>query len=122
MAHVITMDLDILRVTLFEALTPGDLAEIMREADEIERNLDPVPHRITIQNGVTDIQIGYKEIKAFAWHRREIRFPNVFRSAIVVSSPVQRGLARMFQTLNNNPQIVIEIFDDEGAALEWLRG
>src|SRR5262245_39918396 len=107
------MDTEILRVTLFGALTPEDLTDLMDAADEIEKDMDPVPHRITTASGVEDIQVGYKEVKAFAWHRREIVFPNVFRSAIVVNSPVQRGIARMFQTLNDNPQITIEIFDDE---------
>jgi hypothetical protein len=114
-------DSDILQVTLYDALTPRDLTEIMHEADEIEKDLDPVPHRITVTSAVTDVQVCYAEVKVFAWHRRVIQFPNTFRSAIVVSSPVQRGIARMFQTLNDNPQILIEIFDDEPTALAWLR-
>ena len=115
------METDFLRVTLYHALTPEDLTGIMHDADEIEQELDPIPHRITTAAAVTDIQIGYAEVKVFAWHRRVIRFPNVFKSAIVVSTPVQRGIARMFQTLNDNPQIAIEIFSDEAAALAWLR-
>ena len=121
MAYLMALESGILRFTLSGAVTPQDLLDAMREADEIEKGLDPVPNRITTAAGVIDIQIGYKEVRAFAWHRRDIRFPNVFRSAIVVSSPVQQGLARMFQTLNDNPQIVIQIFDDEAAALAWLR-
>jgi hypothetical protein len=31
------------------------------------------------------------------------------------------GMARMFQTLNDNPQITIQIFEDEAAAVIWLR-
>ena len=122
MAYVIAMETDLLRVTLSDALTPEDLTGIMRDADEIEKDLDPVPDRITTVHGVSDIQVGYREVRAFAWHRRELVFPNVFRSAIVVKTPVQRGIARMFQTLNDNPQIHIEIFDDEAQALTWLRG
>lgn len=121
MAYVIAQEAGIIRVTLSVAVTPGDLTGIMRDVDVIEKDMDPVLPRITVMPAGTDVEVGYKEVKAFAWHRREIRFPNVFRSALVVSSPVQRGIARMFQTLNDNPQIVIEIFDDEAAALAWLR-
>lgn len=46
-----------------------------------------------------------------------VPFPNDFKSAIIVSTPVQRGMARMFQSLNDNPRITIRIFDDEAAAL-----
>jgi hypothetical protein len=122
LAYAITWEEDFLRVTLRDALTPEDLTGIMRDADEIEKDLDPVPHRITTHQGITDIRVGYPEVRAFAWHRRVIQFPNVFKSALVVKTPVQRGIARMFQTLNDNPQIQIEIFDDEAAALSWLRG
>jgi len=121
MAYDMTLESGIIRVVLTVAVTPEDLTGIMRDADAIEKDMDPVLPRITTMPAGTDIQVGYKEVKAFAWHRREIRFPNVFRSALVVSAPVQRGIARMFQTLNDNPQIVIEIFDDEAAALAWLR-
>jgi hypothetical protein len=121
-AHVIALESDMIRVTVSGALTAQDLTDIMREADEIEKDMDPILNRITINAPGTEVQVGYQEVKAFAWHRRAIIFPNQFRSAIVVNTPVQRGIARMFQTLNDNPQIAIQIFDDEAAALAWLRG
>ena len=121
MPYAIAMDKDILVVTLWQALTPEDLTGIMRDADDIERDLDPVPHRLTTPRGPIEVKVGYQEVKAFAWHRRVIVFPNVFRSAIVVHTPVERGIARQFQTLNDNPQITIEIFDNDEAALAWLR-
>jgi len=121
LAYVMVLEADIIRLTMSGALTPQDLIGIMRDADEIEKDMDPVPDRISTMTAVTDVQVGYPEVRAFAWHRRKIQFPNVFRSAIVASTPVQRGIARMFQTLNDNPQIVIQIFDDEATALAWLR-
>jgi hypothetical protein len=120
--YAIAMESDILVVTISHALTPEDLTGIMRDADEIEKDLDPVPHRITTSTEPFEVRVGYPEVRVFAWHRRAIVFPNVFRSAIVVRSPVERGIARMFQTLNDNPQITIEIFDNDAEALAWLRG
>lgn len=112
---------DLIRVTLSGTLTDEDLAAIAVRADEIERDRDPVPHRIINMTGVTEMKVGYPDVKALANHRRAIPFPNDFKSAIVVDTPVQRGMARMFQTLNDNPRITIQIFDDEATALAWLR-
>jgi len=69
---------------------------------------------------VTEVKVAYPEVKAHANRRRVIPFPNDFKSAIVVGTPVQQGMARMFQTLNDNAQITIAIFGDDASALEWL--
>jgi hypothetical protein len=42
--------------------------------------------------------------------RRTQRFANSIKSAVVASRPVQVGFARMYQTLNTNPQVEIQIF------------
>jgi len=112
---------DLIRVTLSGVLTDQDLETIASAADDIERDTNPVPHRLTDMTGVTEVRIGYPDVKTLANHRRVIEFPNDFKSAIVVGTPVQQGMARMFQTLNDNPRITIRIFDDEPAALAWLR-
>ena len=122
MSYEIAIEPDLIRLTLSGELTGQDLADIASAADDIERDRDPVPHRLTDMTGVTEFQVGYPDVKHLAEHRRVIAFPNDFKSAIVVRTPVQRGMARMFQTLNDNPRITIQIFDDEAAALAWLRG
>jgi len=53
--------------------------------------------------------------------RRARTFPNSFRSALVVAREVQKGYARMFQTLNDHPMVQIRIFEDWEAAERWLR-
>ena len=78
------------------------------------------PHRITDITAATEMGIGFDEILSLAGHRRALRFPNAFKSAIVAGSEAQMGFARMFQTLNNNPQIAIKIFADRASALAWL--
>ena len=121
MSVEIAVEPDIIRVTLSGVLTDQDLADIATAAADIERDRDPVPPRLTNMTGVTEMKIGYPDVKALADRRRLLAFPNDFKSAIVVGTPVQRGMARMFQTLNDNPRITIQIFDDETAALAWLR-
>jgi len=49
-----------------------------------------------------------------------VRLKNYIKSAIVANNPSQFGFARMFQTLNDNPQIEIRIFPAAESAMEWL--
>ena len=119
MAYQFTIEPDMVRLTLSGVLTEQDL---VGAAEAIERDRDPIPHRITDMTGVTDLQIAYPDVRSLAERRRTQVFPNAFKSAIVVRTPAQKGVARMFQTLNDNPKITIRIFEDEAAVLEWIRG
>jgi hypothetical protein len=38
----------------------------------------------------------------------------------VAGRPIGKGYARMFQALNDHPQITIEVFSDRETALRWL--
>ena len=53
-------------------------------------------------------------------HRRQ-RLANPIKTAILASNLVQFGFARMFQALNDHPQIVVAIFGDDEDALRWLQ-
>lgn len=79
-----------------------------------------VPHRITDMTGITDFGIGFPDVLTLAETRRRLKFPNSFRSAIIAPRSEHYGVARMFQTLNDNPQIDIRIFMDKAAAHEWI--
>jgi hypothetical protein len=111
---------DLIRVRLFGVLIDQDLRDIVAAAMDLERT-PPIPPRITDMTGVTDLQVAYPDILRLAEQRRALRFPNDFKSAIMVSGTAQMGMARMFQTLNDNPQITIGIFTDAAQALAWVR-
>lgn len=55
-----------------------------------------------------------------ARERRTLALKNAFRSALVVSSPVTFGYARVFQTLMDNPLVTLRIFHDLAEAETWL--
>jgi stage II sporulation SpoAA-like protein len=109
------------RVTFCDVLTSQDIVELVAAVDAIESGRDPVPHRLADLRDVTEVQIRFPDMHALANARRGKQFPNPFKSAVVVGNPVQGGMARMFRTLNDNPQIAVEVFEDEAAALAWLR-
>jgi hypothetical protein len=79
-----------------------------------------VPHRLTDLSGAEGLNLNFESVWSLASKRRGLKFPNVFKSAIVAPKPSQMGFARMFQTLNDNPQITIQIFPDRVSALQWI--
>lgn len=121
MPFTIANDPHLIRITFTGVFTDEDLRGLTEAMTAIEEASTPVAPRITDVTGVTQLKIAYPDVHALAQKRRATTFPNTFKSAIVVGGPVQLGMARMFQTLNDNPQITIEIFSDEAAAMAWLR-
>jgi len=100
------------------------LPDLLAEADElavIEARLPVTPHRITYlsSGGVGDVN--FADLHVFAAKRRLVQLKNRVKSAIVAEDAVQFGMARMYQTLNENPNIQVEIFQSEAPALAWLR-
>ncbi len=120
MPYKITVENKVLRITLTGRVTSLDFDGIVTEAKNYEQNVDVVPHRITDMTGIVELGVNYPEISALAEKRRELHFPNPFKSAIIAVSKQHVGYARMFQTLNDNPQIAIRIFPDEASASEWI--
>jgi hypothetical protein len=120
MPYTIKTGEPILHITLLGTLTNEDLAALAREAMDLERSLAVVPHRLTDTRPATRLEITFDGILDFANKRMQLKFPNSFKSAIVASDVVRFGFARMFQTLNDHPQISIAIFPDTPTALHWL--
>ena len=121
MSYEMVEEKDLIRVRMFGVLTAKDLIEMQEEAARLDDGRDPAPNRLADLREVTEVRIGFPDVNGLAEARRTRRFPNSYKSAIVVANPVQSGMARMFRTLNDNPQIAIEIFTDEAKALVWLR-
>jgi hypothetical protein len=119
MPYTLKLENNVLRFTLTGRVTAGDLMHAAAEARSYEENVPIVPHRITDLDGA-ELAIHYTDISALAGKRRELRFSNPFKSAIIARNAQQLGYARMFQTLNDNPQITIRIFPDESSASQWI--
>jgi hypothetical protein len=120
MAFAIDASQPILRITLSGKLTNQDLLDLGKEAARIEGGCPVVPHRLTDMRAVERVEINFQGVLALATERLKMKFPNMFKSAIVAGDVVHYGFARMFETLNDHPQIVIAIFPGEPEALRWL--
>ena len=118
MSYSLTFEQGLIRVVMSGALTGDDL---VRLADELSSHEDgAAPDRVTDMTALTGIDVGFDEIFALARRRRASELANPVRSALVAATPLQHGFARMYQTLNDHPQITLRIFPDMAAALAWL--
>jgi len=79
-----------------------------------------VRSRISDLRPAVRLDIDFNGVAALAAERVRRSFPNSFKSAIIAPDPARFGFARMFQTLNDNPQITLAIFRDEPEALAWI--
>jgi hypothetical protein len=111
---------EVLRIVLSGTLVPEELAGMADALRELEGAVAMCPPRVTDLTALTRFEIGFEDMLQVAQRRREMAPANPIRSAIVASTPVQLGFARMFQTLNDHPQITLRIFPDVDGALAWL--
>lgn len=117
--HVQTAD-NLIRVTFVGIVSNDDLLQVGRTAAEIEDAFAETPPRIVDLTTSEGLHLTFQDILAVAEIRRSRVFRNPFKSALVVSNDAQRGFARMFQTLMDNPQVTVEIFSTVAAAEAWL--
>ncbi|HEX6372636.1 MAG TPA: hypothetical protein VF006_27195 [Longimicrobium sp.] len=110
----------VMRIVFSGTLTPEELGRVADAIGDAEDAADVCPHRVTDMTALTRFEVGFDDMFQLARRRRERSPANPIRSAIVASTPVQLGFARMFQTLNDHPQVTLRIFPDVDGALAWL--
>jgi hypothetical protein len=113
---------DFLRMELTGTLTRADLIALMVEVEAIELASERIPDRLVHDMGLVAREIDANDFLELAARRKTRNFTNAFRTALVASTPAGLGMSRMFQILNDHPQIQVEIFETEREATLWLRG
>jgi len=113
-------DAETMRIDFSGHVTREELFRGLREIETVESAPAVTPHRITDLSAMAVSDNSFPEVLALAEHRKRRQFPNAFKAAIVASRPANVGIARMFQTLNDHPQITIRIFPDLAAAQAWI--
>jgi hypothetical protein len=111
---------DFLLARLTGTITPADLDRLAREAEAAEDALPAAMDRITDLTAVEHFDVGFSAVNQLADRRRVRKFSRPIKSAIIVHEALQYGLARMFQTLNDNPMIEIQIWHSMAEATDWL--
>jgi hypothetical protein len=111
---------DILFGRLFGVFTAPDLNHLADEAEISEASHPVSLDRITDLTAVEHFDVGFREIYYFAIRRSAQRFSRVVKSAIIVQEPEHYGMARVYETLNENPQIQLRILRSVTEAIVWF--
>jgi len=101
-------------------ISADDLRRSVEEIEAIEATAAVTPFRLTDLSASDMVHLSFQSIGELAARRRSAVLKNPVRSAIVAPSLVQYGFSRMFQILNDNPRIDVEVFREMDAAVAWL--
>lgn len=110
----------ILDVALSGVLTREDLAQVGARVSVLDNPAEQMPSRLIDLSGISEVEFSYETVAQVIDQRRGVTLRNSIKSALVAPMPLHMGFARMFQTLNDHPQITVRIFSDREAALLWL--
>src|SRR5262245_39475336 len=110
----------VLFARVFGVFTAPELNHMATVAEIAEASHPISLDRITDLTAVERFEVGFREIYYFAIRRSAQRFSRVVKSAIVVQDPAQLGIARLYDALNENPQIQIRIVRSLIEAKEWF--
>jgi len=110
----------LLHTTLQGRITTEDFRQALEINRDIETRLEITPDRITDLSAADASGLNTSQVMDIAIARRQARLKNKVKSAFVAPKPEQFGLARVFQTYNDNPAIEIMVFKDAASAYKWL--
>ena len=122
MPYHIELTAPFIRVSLSGTVTGMDLIGVALALEQYERDLARVPDRLVDLSGMEAAGLTFHVAMQAARYRRTQRFPNAFRSALVAPTAASQGFAKIFQTINTNPQIDLQIFGSVADAELWLDG
>jgi len=120
MPYTITMEPSFLRIVLHGAITRQDLHALADELVVIESSRAITPHRLYDLSATTEPHLTYPAVRLLVERRKAWPVATPIKSALVAPHPIHRGIARMFQTLNEHPDIAMEIFATVEVAEAWL--
>ena len=120
MPFELTMPGGVLFARLRGVFTARELNRLATEAEIAEATHYVSLNRITDLTAVECFEVGFREIFLFALRRGAQRFSKVVKSAIIVHDPAQIEIARLYDSLNQNPQIRLRILKSVAEANEWF--
>jgi hypothetical protein len=109
-----------LSVRMHGVITAADLEAYAQEAEALEAKRAESLDRITDLTEVERFDVQFRDMFELADRRKHRPRTRNVKVASIASQPVQVGMARMFQTLSEHPQIEVRIFNSREEALGWL--
>ena len=121
MSYALRMEGGTLKIEFSGTFTNQDLSRGVIDVEELEESSALPLHRIADLGPVERLEIDFAGVLTLAEARRWRRFKSPFKTAIIAPDIAHYGFARMYQTLNDHPQMAIAIFGEEEEAVDWLR-
>jgi len=121
MPHRIEVVEDLVEIRFWGRISAEEMRSYMAELSEIEATMNPVLDRITDISETTGIDLNFDAMGELGSGRVAIAFGNGFKSAFCAPGPLQFGIWRMFEALNQNPKIQIQVLKTKESAIEWLK-
>ena len=110
----------LLQMAFWGPVSGEEVDAALLQVERIEAEAVRSPDRLVDISGVEDVRVDYGFVERIAARRRNAVHKNPVRAAIVAPRPLQYGFARMFQTLNENERMDIQIFEQVADAQRWL--
>lgn len=101
-------------------VTAEDIRDMVDLLAKIETEARVSPDRMADLTAIEGMSLNFSAIIDYSVMRRKAPLKNKVKAAIVAPHPLQYGFARMFQTLNDNPDINMEIFTNKNSGLAWI--
>jgi hypothetical protein len=120
MSYSIDANAAFIRVVYGGTLENNDIHGVLRDSLGTDGKELKLINRIEDMRKLHGIHIGFTELMDFAQNLRTIQLSKPVKTAILTSNPLQYGVARMFQSILEHPQMEIKIFSDEEEASHWL--
>jgi hypothetical protein len=112
----------VLRVTIHGAAPVAELHDLLTAIETFIKARSHWPDSLVDLRGIDLAKLGLTDLLGLAKRREALTPPNAFRTAMIADSPTVLGFARMFQSVNHNPAITLELFQTLEAAEAWLAG
>ena len=109
-----------LLISLSGRFDSHDLVLLLADVARIEESSISPPHRIITFPGITDFVAQHEELRSITFRRSNHLLPFDIKAGIVTTSPIEQGMARMWQSLIANPRITVRIFSSIEAAEAWI--
>ena len=111
---------ELLYVRFFGVVSNEDLQRQGMEIERLEARIGRPINRFIDMIDVDTIDAGYSEVWRYVSRRLALKYSGPFKCAFIAPRPMLFGYARMFQMLNDNPQLEIRIFDTIEEARRWF--
>lgn len=107
-------------VRMHGVVTAAEMEIYGVDTEKLESQRPESLDRMTDLTEVERFDVVYRDIFQLADRRKRRPHTRNVKVAAIARQPEQIGMARMFQTLSEHPQIEVRIFDTREEALAWL--